>query len=109
MVGIAARQAGGGRSNINIHAKVLLVDDVFATIGSCNIQTTSFFRQTEINASMYDPKVVQALRCEVFDEHLNVDTRRMEDVTALCLYAETARLNAACRDDDWQGSVFAFS
>jgi phosphatidylserine/phosphatidylglycerophosphate/cardiolipin synthase-like enzyme len=109
MVGIAARQADGGRSKINIHAKVMLVDDVFATIGSCNIRTTSFFRQTEINASLYDPKVVQALRCELFDEHLSVDTRRMEDVTALCLYAETARLHAECRDDDWQGNVFAFS
>jgi cardiolipin synthase A/B len=109
LVGLAARQVGGGRSNINIHAKVMLVDDVFATIGSCNIRTTSFFRQTEINASMYDPKVVQALRCELFDEHLGVDTRRMEDVTTLCLYAETARLNAECRDEDWQGNVFAFS
>jgi phosphatidylserine/phosphatidylglycerophosphate/cardiolipin synthase-like enzyme len=109
MVGIAAHQADGGRSKINIHAKVMLVDDVFATIGSCNIRTTSFFRQTEINASLYDPKVVQALRCELFDEHLSVDTRRMEDVTALCLYAETARLHAECRDDDWQGNVFAFS
>jgi phosphatidylserine/phosphatidylglycerophosphate/cardiolipin synthase-like enzyme len=109
LVGLAARQAGGGRSTINIHAKVMLVDDVFATIGSCNIRTTSFFRQTELNASMYDPQGVHALRCEVFDEHLNVDTRRMEDVTALCLYAETARLNAQCQDDDWQGNVFALS
>lgn len=109
MVGLATRQAGGGRSKINIHAKVMLVDDVFATIGSCNIRTTSFFRHTEINASIYDPQVVQALRCELFDEHLNVETRLMEDVTALCLYAETARLNAERRDDDWQGNVFAFS
>jgi cardiolipin synthase A/B len=109
LVGLAARQSGGGRSTINIHAKIMLVDDVFATIGSCNIRTTSFFRQTEINASLYDPKVVQALRCEVFHEHLGVDTRRMEDVTALCLYAETARVNAECRGDDWQGNVFAFS
>jgi phosphatidylserine/phosphatidylglycerophosphate/cardiolipin synthase-like enzyme len=109
MVGLAARQTSGGRSNINIHAKVMLVDDVFATIRSCNIRTTSFLRQTEINASLYDSQVVQALRCELFDEHLGVDTRRMEDVTALCLYAETARGNVACQDDDWQGSVFAFS
>jgi phosphatidylserine/phosphatidylglycerophosphate/cardiolipin synthase-like enzyme len=108
LVGIATPQAGGGRSKINIHAKVMLVDDVFATIGSCNIRTTSFFRHTEINASIYDPKVVQALRCELFDEHLSIDTRRMDDVTALCLYAETARCNADCRDHDWQGNVFAF-
>jgi phosphatidylserine/phosphatidylglycerophosphate/cardiolipin synthase-like enzyme len=108
LVGLATPQVGGGRSNINIHAKVMLVDDVFATIGSCNLRTNSFFRHTEINASMYDPQVVQALRCELFAEHLHVDTRRLEDVTALCLYAEIARLNAACRDDDWQGNVFAF-
>jgi cardiolipin synthase len=107
LVGIATRQVGGGRSTINIHAKLMLVDDVFATIGSCNIRTTSFFRQTELNASMYDPQGVQALRCELFDEHLSIDTRRMEDVTALCLYAETARMNAECQDDDWHGNVFA--
>jgi phosphatidylserine/phosphatidylglycerophosphate/cardiolipin synthase-like enzyme len=107
LVGLAVRQAGGGRNPINIHAKVMLVDDVFATIGSCNLRTASFFRQTEINASLYDPQVVQALRCELLAEHLGVDSRRLEDVAALRLYAETARLNAACRDEDWQGNVFA--
>jgi hypothetical protein len=72
-------------------------------------ESHAILHHTEINASIYDPKVVQALRCELFDEHIGVDTRRLEDVTALCLYAEAARLNAAYREDDWQGNVFALS
>jgi cardiolipin synthase len=103
---LAARQSNGERSNIHIHAKLMLVDDVFATIGSCNLRTRSLQNHTELNASVYDPSMVRALRCELFSEHLMTSTEDLDDREALRLYAETARDNARTRID-WQGNVRA--
>ena len=90
--------------------RVMLVDDAFATIGSCNIRARSFFSHTEMNASIYDPVVVRALRRELLFEHLHVDTGAMEDTAALRLCAETAQANTRrqqCGDPVWQGIAFA--
>lgn len=76
---LAARQSNGEHSNIHIHAKLMLVDDVFASIGSCNLRTRSLQNHTELNASVYDPSVVRALRCESFSEHLMMDTEAIDD------------------------------
>ena len=103
---LAARQSNGERSDIHIHAKLMLVDDVFATIGSCNLRTRSLQNHTELNASVYDPSMVRALRCELFSEHLMTSTEDFDDRDALRLYAETARDNARARID-WQGNVRA--
>jgi cardiolipin synthase len=103
---LTARQSNGERSNIHIHAKLMLVDDVFATIGSCNLRTRSLQNHTELNASVHDPSMVRSLRCELFSEHLMMDTDNLDDREALRLYAETARDNARTRID-WQGNVCA--
>jgi cardiolipin synthase A/B len=110
MIGLASPSPAGTRRNIYIHGKVMLVDDAFATIGSCNIRARSFFSHTEMNASIYDPVVVQALRRELLSEHLNVDTGAMEDTAALRLCSETAQANTRrqqCGDPVWQGIAFA--
>ncbi len=109
MVGIASLQPDGTRRNIYVHDKVMLIDDAFATIGSCNIRSKSFLSHTEMNASIYDPVVVQTLRRELLSEHLSLDTGTLDDVAALRLYADTARANARrrqCGDADWQGMAF---
>jgi hypothetical protein len=65
-----------------------------------------------MNASIYDPGVVQALRRELLSEHLHVDTGAMEDTAALRLCSETARANTRrhqCGDPVWQGIAFAWS
>ncbi len=110
MAGIAALGPDGTRCNIYVHDKLMLVDDAFATIGSCNLRALSFFSHTEMNASIYDPVMVQALRRELFAEHLDLDTSALDDVAALRLYAETARANTRRRqagDPAWQGIAFA--
>ena len=81
-------------------------DDVFATIGSCNLRTRSLQNHTELNASVYDPSMVRALRCELFSEHLMTSTEDLDDRAALRLYAEIARANAQRRADR-QGNVLA--
>jgi len=97
LAGIAAPQSDGKLKTIYVHDKIMLVDDAFATIGSCNIASRSFFGDTELNAAVWDEDFVRALRAELLQEHLGIDTSRMEDRDALALYREAARANAQAR------------
>jgi phosphatidylserine/phosphatidylglycerophosphate/cardiolipin synthase-like enzyme len=110
LAGIASLDARVGRSNIYVHSKIMLVDDAWATIGSCNLHAFSLSGHTEMNASIWDPKVVHALRCELLAEHLGQDTAGMNDRSALRLFREIARENR-CRgnanDFKWQGLAFS--
>jgi cardiolipin synthase len=109
LVGIAGADAEGRRHNIYVHAKVMLVDDAWMTIGSCNIARRSFFGDIEINASIWDPLAVRALRRALLAEHLDIDTGQMDDRSALALYRGIAAENRVRRDagqGDWQGLAF---
>ncbi|MDB5052197.1 MAG: cls [Bacilli bacterium] len=44
-----------------IHAKVLLVDDAIAFVGTANLDMRSFFSNFELNAVMYDRQVIERL------------------------------------------------
>jgi cardiolipin synthase len=98
LVGIAARNPRGGWSNIYVHGKVMLIDDAWATIGSCNLHASSLFGNTEMNASFWDPKVVRALRCELVAEHIGQDTAHLGDRVALTLYRRIAQENRLKRE-----------
>ncbi|HYS88720.1 MAG TPA: hypothetical protein VEN78_27515, partial [Bradyrhizobium sp.] len=67
--------------------------DAWATIGSCNLHAFSLSGHTEMNAAFWDPKVVGALRCELFAENLDQDATGIDDRTALRLYREIVREN----------------
>jgi cardiolipin synthase len=110
LVGIAGLDARDRRSNIYVHSKIMLVDDSWATIGSCNLHALSLSGHTEMNASIWDPEVVRALRCELLAELLGQDTAGIDDRTALRLYREIARENRVRRNADdckWQGLAFS--
>jgi cardiolipin synthase len=110
LAGIAGANALGSRSNIYIHGKIMLIDDAWATIGSCNLHAFSLTANTEMNASIWDLEVARALRCELLAEHLGRDTAAIDDRDALCLYREIARENRRrrdARDFNWQGLAFS--
>lgn len=110
MAGLAAPDGAGGRRSVSVHSKVMLVDDAWGTIGSCNLHAGSLFRNTEMNVSFWDPACVRALRCELLAEHLGEETRHLDDRAALARFRRIARENARKRDagdGDWQGLVFA--
>jgi phosphatidylserine/phosphatidylglycerophosphate/cardiolipin synthase-like enzyme len=88
----------GRTRDVYVHAKVGLVDDGWATVGSTNIATRSFYGDTELNASFWHPGLVRAFRCDLLREHLDVDTTPLDDRAAFRLYAEIARANRARRD-----------
>jgi cardiolipin synthase len=111
LVGIAGRGRDGGRNDVYVHAKIMLIDDAWATIGSCNLHAASLFGHTEMNASFWDPNVVRTLRCELLAEHLGQDTAHLDDCTALGFYRRVAQENRRKRDagdlDEWQGLAFS--
>lgn len=110
LAGIAGRDADGERHEVYVHAKVMLVDDAWATIGSCNLHAWSLFGNSEMNASFWDPAVVRGLRCELLAEHLGLDTAHLDDRAALAEYRRVAGENRRRRgigDRNWQGLAFS--
>jgi cardiolipin synthase len=109
-VGLAGLDDSGRRQHVYVHAKTMLVDDSWATIGSANLHWFSLYGNAEMNVSFWDPEAVKALRCELLYEHLDVDTRHLTDRAALGLLADAAdanrdRWNVGSRS--WQGNAHA--
>jgi phosphatidylserine/phosphatidylglycerophosphate/cardiolipin synthase-like enzyme len=94
---------------VYVHAKVALIDDVWATIGSTNIANRSFYGDTELNATWWHGPTVRALRCQLLLEHIGHDTNALDDRAALRLYREVARENTRrrSRGDAHEGLAFA--
>jgi phosphatidylserine/phosphatidylglycerophosphate/cardiolipin synthase-like enzyme len=91
------------RRPIYVHCKLMIVDDAWTTIGSCNLHANSLGGQTEMNASIWDAAVARDLRCVLFQRHLGVDTASLSDVEAVRLYRSIADMNGRA---DWQGGAF---
>jgi cardiolipin synthase A/B len=109
LAGIAGIGADGHRKSIYVHAKLMLVDDEWATVGSCNLHRFSLFGNGEINAAFSEPNTVRAFRCELLREHLDQDTVGLDDRNALDLFRKIARANRRkfeAGDHAWQGLAF---
>jgi cardiolipin synthase A/B len=103
---------GGARRAAYVHAKMMVVDDVWATVGSCNLHPFSLAGHTEMNASIWDAAVARDLRCRLFAQHLGIDTASVDDRMALRQFRDIARSNRTRMENrapDWQGLAFALS
>lgn len=110
LCGMAGLGFEGGRKPVYVHAKLILVDDAWASVGSCNLHHYSLFGNGELNVAFRDPASVRALRAELFQEHLGVPTSELTDTEALGLFRHVARANRArheANDPDWQGMAIA--
>ena len=109
MAGIASNAEAESYYDIDVHAKIMLIDDAWATIGSTNVADRSFFGDTELNASFWHCPTARALRCELLQEHLGTDTSGLDDVAALALMRERARQNQSRRErgERLEGLAFA--
>ena len=112
LAGIAGISAGGQHKPVYVHSKLMLIDDVWATLGSCNLHRFSLFGNTEMNATFFNPQGVRALRCELFQEHLGHDTSDMDDRAALQFFRKVAQENRRRFDSsnhEWQGLAFSLA
>jgi cardiolipin synthase len=112
LCGIAGIGADGRRTPVYVHSKLMLVDDEWATVGSCNLHHYSLFGNGELNAAFWDPEAVRALRVELFQEHLATDTSEMDDTGVLRLFRRIARANRQRHEHDdsnWQGLAFSLN
>jgi phosphatidylserine/phosphatidylglycerophosphate/cardiolipin synthase-like enzyme len=57
---------------IYVHAKVAVVDDVWATVGSGNLNNRGMRDDTEMNVATLDPELAYALRLVLQGEHLGL-------------------------------------
>lgn len=63
-----------GSMRVYPHSKVLIVDDVFASIGSANVNPRGFLLDSEANIGWHDPMSVKAFREQLWREHLGSST-----------------------------------
>jgi phosphatidylserine/phosphatidylglycerophosphate/cardiolipin synthase-like enzyme len=110
LCGMAGLGLDGARTPVYVHAKLILVDDDWASVGSCNLHRYSLFGNGELNVAFRDPVSVRALRAELFQEHLGVPTAELSDTEALRLFRQIAVANRKrheARDPDWQGMAIS--
>jgi phosphatidylserine/phosphatidylglycerophosphate/cardiolipin synthase-like enzyme len=86
---IAAR-SGGLSGPLYVHAKIGIVDDVWLTVGSANLNEHSFFNDTEMNVVTCNRAVARATRLRLWAEHLE------------CTLAEAAGEPARVIDERWR-------
>ncbi|MBX3142632.1 MAG: phosphatidylserine/phosphatidylglycerophosphate/cardiolipin synthase family protein [Trueperaceae bacterium] len=110
LAGLAGLGDDGRRQPVWIHAKLMLIDDAWATVGSCNLHHYSLFGNSEMNVAFAHPPTVRAMRVELFREHLDLDTEALDDVEALRLFRSVAfenRRRFDAGDSDWRGLAFS--
>jgi cardiolipin synthase len=95
--GLSVSRGSNVYEDIYVHAKIMLVDDQWTTIGSCNIADRSFFGDSELNATFWDEAVTRKLRCDLMAEHLGEDLKAVDDVEGLRRFREVAKRNASQR------------
>ena len=58
------------RRQIYVHAKVMIVDDKWITIGSANMDNDGVKNSTEVDLGITSPTLAQLLRVKLWNEHL---------------------------------------
>lgn len=60
-----------GWSEVYIHAKLMIINDAFLTLGSANINTRSMQVDSELNIALDRPEISKPLRQELWGRHTN--------------------------------------
>jgi phosphatidylserine/phosphatidylglycerophosphate/cardiolipin synthase-like enzyme len=110
LAGIAGVGFDGKRKPVTVQAKLMIVDDVWLTVGSCNLRQGSLFGSTELNAACWHADTARALRIKLLQEHLDQDTSSMDDRSAFRCFRSITMNNRKRFDageSAWQGLTFS--
>jgi phosphatidylserine/phosphatidylglycerophosphate/cardiolipin synthase-like enzyme len=86
--------------DVDVHAKIMIIDDVWLTVGSANIHDRGFRSEGEINVVVLDKPRARELRKRLMAEHLEIgvdDARLCEIETAFDLWEHHADRNPQAR------------
>jgi phosphatidylserine/phosphatidylglycerophosphate/cardiolipin synthase-like enzyme len=67
-----------GSAQVYVHSKCMVVDDVYAMIGSANTNPRSFLVDTELNIAWYEPNSVSRFRRLLWQELLGAPTSELD-------------------------------
>lgn len=85
---------------VDNHAKLMIVDDLFMTVGSANINDRAFEYEGEINLAVVDHAQVKRARLGLWREHLGHDPRLGGDIDGdVAVWREHAAHNDRCVAD----------
>lgn len=82
---------------VYVHAKVCVIDDAWASVGSDNFNIRSWTHDSEVSAAVCDPDFARSLRLELAAEHLDGEDDNLLDPTA----AFAAFAQSAARLQSW--------
>ena len=108
--GIAGLDESGRRMPVWVHSKLMLIDGEWGTVGSCNLHRHSLFGNGEMNVSFWDRGTARRLLSGLLYEHLDTDTKALDDRSSLRLFGRIARDNRRRSDGGdsrWQGLAFS--
>jgi phosphatidylserine/phosphatidylglycerophosphate/cardiolipin synthase-like enzyme len=100
--------------DVDNHAKLLVVDDLFLMVGSCNVNDRGFEFEGEINVAVADAGVARQVRLDLWREHLGGDPRLQGEIAAdVAIWREHADRNRGYDPDTAEdlpaGNVFPFA
>ena len=88
---------------IYVHAKVAVIDDVWATVGSGNLNNRGMRNDAEMNAAVLNPPLVRGLRLMLWAEHLALfDESDLFDVARYLGRQQQAPEDSARGERTWQ-------
>ncbi len=89
--------------DVYIHSKMMIVDDVFMSVGSANKNNRGILYEAEMNVAVVDPTFVRQSRREIFASMLGRDVAQIsDDVDAWWLTFESSLLWNEYVLSDWE-------
>ncbi|MBL8603024.1 MAG: hypothetical protein JNK72_13960 [Myxococcales bacterium] len=93
--------------DMDVHSKLLIVDDVFLSVGSCNKNNRGIVYEGELNVAVFDRAWVRAARRRVLANMLPANAALSDDpvawfdsLAAAARYNDTIRANWTAEGDD---------
>ena len=88
---------------IYVHAKVAVIDDVWATVGSANLNNRGMRDDAEMNVAVLNPGLVRGLRLMLWAEHLALyDESDLFDVARFLGHQQQSPEDSARGERIWQ-------